>query len=165
MLSLNNIGAEKKMTRKKTKKGFIQTLDKNTLALKPIASIIRLEDLYILLDGKGRQISYAKLTGEEGKTVADADACTVEVIKTDSFINLSKGNYVRCAHVEAVEICNGQKRKGILIRGEGDAILSFLPISQSEIREKVADALHDALVSFEAGKFVQPDLNKILSTN
>lgn len=164
MLSLNNIGAEK-MTRKKTQKGFIQTLDKNTLALKPIASIIRLEDLYILLDGKGRQISYAKLTGEEGKTVADADACTVEVIKSDSFINLGKGNYVRCADVEAVELCNGRNHKGILVRGEGDAILGFLPISQSEIREKVADALHDALVSYEAGKFVQPDLNEILSTN
>lgn len=153
------------MTRKKTKKGFIQTLDKNTLAMKPIASIIRLEDLYILLDAKGRQISYAKLTGEEGKTLADADACTVEVIKTDSFINLGKGNYVRCADVEAVELCNGRDHKGILVRGEGDAILGFLPIPQSEIREKVADALHDALVSFEAGKFAQPDLNKILSTN
>ncbi|EOB6678768.1 hypothetical protein [Vibrio vulnificus] len=153
------------MTRKKTKKGVILTLDKNTLAFKQIASIIRLEDLYILLDGKGRQISYAKLTGEEGKTVADADACTVEVIKTDSFINLGKGNYVRCADVEAVELCNGRDHKGILVRGEGDAILGFLPIPQSEIREKVADALHDALVSFEAGKFAQPDLNKILSTN
>ena len=164
MLSLNNIGTEK-MTRKKTKRGHIHTLDKNTLVCKQIASMIRLKDLFILLDAKGRQISYANLTGEEGKTVADADACTVEVIKTDSFINLSKGNYVRWAHVEAVEICDGQKRKGILIRGEGDAILSFLPISQSEIREKVADALHDALVSFEAGKFAQPDLNKILSIN
>ncbi|TQP34868.1 hypothetical protein [Vibrio cholerae] len=153
------------MTRKKTNKGFIQTLDGNTLAMKLIASIIRLEDLCILLDGKGRQVSYAKLTDQEGKTVSDADACTDEVIKSDSFINLGKGNHVRCADVEAVELCNGQKRKGILIRGEGDAILSFLPISQSEIREKVADALHDALVSFEAGKFVQPDLNKILSTN
>ena len=153
------------MTRKKTKKGFILTLDKNTLALKPIASIIRLEDLYILLDGKGRQISYTKLTEREGKTVSDADACTDEVIKSDSFINLGNGNHVRCADVEAVELCNGRDHKGILVRGEGDAILSFLPISQSEIREKVADALHDALVSFEAGKFVQPDLNKILSTN
>ncbi len=164
MLSLNHIGTEK-MTRKKTKKGVIQTLDKNTLALKPIASIIRLEDLYILLDGKGRQISYAKLTGEEGKTVADADACTVEVIKSDSFINLGKGNHVRCSTIEAVETCNGRDHKGILIRGEGDAILSFLPISQLEAREKVADALHDALVSYEAGKFVQPDLTKILSTH
>lgn len=164
MLSLNNIGTEK-MTRKKTKRGHIHTLDKNTLVCKQIASMIRLKDLFILLDAKGRQISYANLTGEEGKTVADADVCTVEVIKTGSFINLGKGNYVRCANVEAVEVCNGQKRKGILIRGEGDAILSFLPISQSEIREKVADALHDALVSYEAGKFVQPDLNEILSTH
>ncbi|MDW1751168.1 hypothetical protein R7P07_22775 [Vibrio sp. Vb2133] len=153
------------MTRKKTQKELILTLDKHTLVCKQIASMIRLKDLFILLDAKGRQISHAKLTGEEGKTVADANACTVEVIKTDSFINLSKGNYVRCAHVEAVEICNGQKRKGILIRGEGDAILSFLPISKSEIREKVADALHDALVSYEAGKFVQPDLTEILSTH
>ncbi|ELI1840990.1 hypothetical protein NB554_23450 [Vibrio alginolyticus] len=151
------------MTRKKTNKGFIKTLDGNTLAMKLIASIIRLEDLCILLDGKGRQVSYAKLTDQEGKTVSDADACTDEVIKSDSFINLSKGNHVRCADVEAVELCNGQKRKGILIRGEGDAILSFLPISQSEIREKVADALHDALVSFEAGKFSQPDLAAIFN--
>lgn len=153
------------MTRKTKKKGFILTLDKHTLALKLIASIIRLQNLYILLDGKGRQVSYAKLTGEEGKTVADADACTQEIIKSDSFIELGNGNHVRCSTIEAVETCNGREHKGILIRGEGDAILSFLPIPQSEIREKVADALHDALVSFEAGKFVQPDLNEILSTN
>ncbi|AVF75863.1 hypothetical protein QNE65_002882 [Vibrio alginolyticus] len=153
------------MTRKTKKKGFIQAPDGSSFAMKVIASIIRLEDLFILLDAKGRQISYTKLSEKEGKTVADVDACTVEVIKTDSFINLGKGNYVRCADVEAVEVCNGQKRKGILIRGEGDAILSFLPIPQSEIREKVADALHDALVSYEAGKFAQPDLNKILSIN
>jgi len=165
VLSSKQLNKGEKMTRKTKKKGFILTLDKHTLALKLIASIIRLQNLYILLDSKGRQVSYAKLTGEEGKTVADADVCTVEVIKTGSFINLGKGNYVRCANVEAVEVCNGQKRKGILIRGEGDAILSFLPISQSEIREKVADALHDALVSYEAGKFVQPDLNEILSTH
>lgn len=153
------------MTRKKTKKEFIQTLDGHTLTMKPIASIIRLKDLYILLDCKGRQISYVKLTGEEGKTVADADVCTQEIIKSDSFINLGNGNHIRCSSIEAIELCNGQKRKGILIRGEGDAILVFLPIPQSEIREKVADALHDALVSFEAGKFVQPDLTKILSTH
>ncbi|EMD1178364.1 hypothetical protein VP758_004977 [Vibrio harveyi] len=153
------------MTRKKSKKGFIQTLDGHTLALKIVASIIRLEDLYILLDGKGRQISYAKLMEKEGKTVADADACTDEVIDSDSFINLGNGNYVRCSNVEAVEICNGRDHKGILIRGEGDAILGFLPITQSETREKAADALHDALVSFEAGKFVNPDLTKILSTH
>ncbi|WP_050919458.1 hypothetical protein [Vibrio campbellii] len=153
------------MTHKKSKKGFIQTLDGHTLALKLIASIIRLENLYILLDGKGRQISYAKLTEKEGKTVAVADACTDEVIDSDSFINLGNGNYVRCSNVEAVEICNGRDHKGILIRGEGDAILGFLPITQSEAREKVADALHDALVSYEAGKFVNPDLTKILSTH
>ncbi|WP_101961054.1 hypothetical protein [Vibrio harveyi] len=153
------------MTHKKSKKGFIQTLDGHTLALKLIASIIRLENLYILLDGKGRQISYAKLTEKEGKTVAVADACTDEVIDSDSFINLGNGNYVRCSNVEAVEICNGRDHKGILIRGEGDAILGFLPITQLEAREKVADALHDALVSYEAGKFVNPDLTKILSTH
>ncbi|EPO5781022.1 hypothetical protein ACUCAK_003444 [Vibrio harveyi] len=153
------------MAHKKSKKGFIQTLDGHTLALKLIASIIRLENLYILLDGKGRQISYAKLTEKEGKTVAVADACTDEVIESDSFINLGNGNYVRCSNVEAVEICNGRDHKGILIRGEGDAILGFLPITQSEAREKVADALHDALVSYEAGKFVNPDLTKILSTH
>ncbi|WP_241905385.1 hypothetical protein [Vibrio splendidus] len=141
------------------------TLDKHTLALKLIASIIRLKDLYILLDGKGRQISYVKLTGEEGKAVADADVCTQEIIKSDSFIELGNGNHVRCSTIEAVETCNGREHKGILIRGEGDAILNFLPIPQSEIREKVADALHDALVSYEAGKFVQPDLTKILSTH
>ncbi|MFW1317584.1 hypothetical protein ACEWBY_20370 [Vibrio parahaemolyticus] len=153
------------MTRKTKKKGFILTLDKHTLALKLIASIIRLQNLYILLDSKGRQVSYAKLTGEEGKTLADADACTDEVINSDSFINLGKGNHVRCSTIEAVETCNGQDHKGILIRGEGDAILSFLPISQLEAREKVAEALHDALVSYEAGKFSQPDLTKILSTH
>ncbi|HFQ5327925.1 TPA: hypothetical protein ACGUOR_003904 [Vibrio vulnificus] len=153
------------MTRKTKKKGVILTLDKHTLALKLIASIIRLKDLYILLDGKGRQISYVKLTGEEGKTVADADACTAEVVKSDNFIELGNGNHVRCSTIEAVETCNGREHKGILIRGEGDVILGFLPISQSEIREKVADALHDALVSYEAGKFVQPDLNEILSTH
>lgn len=154
-----------KMTRKKTNKGFTKTLDGNTLAMRVIASIIRLKGLQILLDGKGRQISYAKLSDQEGKTVSDADACTDEVIKSDSFINLGKGNHVRCSAIEAVEACNGLKHKGILIRGEGDAILSFLPISQLEAREKVADALYDALVSFEAGKFVQLDLNEILSTN
>lgn len=153
------------MTCKTKKKGFIQSLDGNTLALKLIASIIRLEDLCILLDGKGRQISYAKLSDQEGKTVSDADACIDEVIESDSFINLGKGNHVRCSTIEAVETCNGRDHKGILIRGQDDAILSFLPISQLETREKAADALHDALVSFEAGKFVQPDLNEILSTN
>ncbi|RZQ28340.1 hypothetical protein [Vibrio vulnificus] len=151
------------MTRKTKKKGFIQTLDGHTLAMKLIASIVRLEDLYILLDGKGRQVSYAKLSDKEGRTVADA--CTDEVINSDNFINLGNGNYVRCGDVEAVELCNGRDHKGILVRGEGDAILGFLPIPQSEIREKVADALHDALVSFEAGKFAQPDLTKILSTH
>ena len=153
------------MTRKTKKNGFTQILDGNTIAMKLIASIIRLEDLYILLDGKGRQISYAKLTGEEGKTVGDADVCTQEIIKSDSFIELGNGNHVRCSTIEAVETCNGREHKGILIRGEGDAILSFLPIPQSEIREKIADALHDALVSYEAGKFVQPDLTEILSTH
>tara|TARA_Y100000588_G_scaffold317775_1_gene347025 strand:+ start:941 stop:1402 length:462 start_codon:yes stop_codon:yes gene_type:complete len=153
------------MTRKTKKNGFTQILDGNTIAMKLIASIIRLEDLYILLDGKGRQISYAKLTGEEGKTVGDADVCTQEIIKSDSFIELGNGNHVRCSTIEAVETCNGREHKGILIRGEGDAILNFLPISQSETREKVAGALHDALVSYEAGKFVQPDLTEILSTH
>ncbi|MEC7310504.1 hypothetical protein [Vibrio crassostreae] len=151
------------MTRKTKKKGFILTLDKHTLALKLIASIIRLQNLYILLDGKGRQVSYAKLTGEEGKTVADADICTQEIIKSDSFIELGNGNHVRCSTIEAVETCNGREHKGILIRGEGDAILNFLPIPQSEIREKVADALHDALVSYESGKFSQPDLAAIFN--
>ncbi|MCC5519518.1 hypothetical protein BCT65_021010 [Vibrio splendidus] len=153
------------MTRKKTKKGFILTLDKHTLALKLIASIIRLEDLYILLDGKGRQISYTKLTEGEGKTVADADVCTQEIIKSDSFIELGNGNHIRCSSIEAIELCHGQKHKGILVRGENDAILGFLPIPQSEIREKVGDDLHEALVSYEVGKFVQPDLTEILSTN
>ncbi|MGO2320621.1 MAG: hypothetical protein ACTH6O_16915 [Vibrio toranzoniae] len=153
------------MTRKTKKNGFTQILDGNTLAMKLIASIIRLEDLYILLDGKGRQISYAKLTEKEGKTVADADACTAEVVKSDNFIGLGNGNHIRCSSIEAIELCNGQKHTGILVRGENDAILGFLPIPQSEIRENVADALHDALVSFEAGKFVQPDLTKILSTH
>lgn len=153
------------MTRKTKRKGFTQSLDGNTLAMKLIASIIRLEDLYILLDGKGRQISYAKLTEKEGKTIADADACTEEIIKSDSFIRAANGNYFRCCAIGAVEICNGREHKGILIRGEGDAILGFLPISKSENREKVADALHDALVSYEAGKFVQPDLTEILSTH
>ncbi|HHG3077869.1 TPA: hypothetical protein ACPVXB_003203 [Vibrio parahaemolyticus] len=153
------------MTRKTKRKGFIQTLDGNTLAMKLIASIIRLEDLIIFLEGKGRQVSYAKLSDKEGRTVADADACTDEVINSDSFINLGKGNHVRCSTIEAVETCNGQDHKGILIRGEGDAILSFLPISQLEAREKVVEALHDALVSYEAGKFVQPDLTQILSTH
>ncbi len=153
------------MTRKTKKKGFIQAPDGSSFAMKVIASIIRLENLFILLDAKGRQISYTKLSEKEGRTVADADACTDEVINSDSFINLGKGNHVRCSTIEAVETCNGRDHKGILSRGEGDAILGFLPISQSEIREKVADALHDALVSYEAGKFVQPDLNEILSTH
>ena len=90
---------------------------------------------------------------------------TAEVVKSDNFIGLGNGNYFRCSNIEAVEICNGRDHKGILVRGESDAILGFLPIPQSEIREKVADALHDALVSFETGKFVQPDLTKILSTH
>jgi len=153
------------MTRKTKKKWFIQTLDGNSLAVKVVASIIHLEDLYILLDGKGRQVSYTKFSDKEGKTVADADACTAEVVKSDNFIELGNGNHVRCSTIEAVETCNGREHKGILIRGEGDAILNFLPISQSEIREKVADALHDALVSYEEGKFSQPDLNEILSIN
>ena len=151
------------MTRKTKKKGFIQAPDGSSFAMKVIASIIRLEDLFILLDAKGRQISYTKLSEKEGRTVADADACTDEVINSDSFINLGKGNHVRCSTIEAVETCNGRDHKGILIRGEGDAILSFLPISQSEIREKVAGALHDALVSYEAGKFSQPDLAAIFN--
>lgn len=151
------------MTRKTKKKGFILTLDKHTLALKLIASIIRLQNLYILLDSKGRQISYAKLTGNAGTTDVDADVCTQEIIKSDSFIELGNGNHVRCSTIEAVETCNGREHKGILIRGEGDAILSFLPIPESETREKVAGALHDALVSYEADKFSQPDLAAIFN--
>ena len=88
------------MARKTQKKGFIQTLDGNTLAMKLIASVIRLEDLIIFLEGKGRQVSYAKLSDKEGRTVADADACTDEVINSDSFINLGKGNHVRCSTIE-----------------------------------------------------------------
>lgn len=151
------------MTRKIKKKGFILTLDKHTLALKLIASIIRLQNLYILLDSKGRQISYAKLTGNAGTTDVDADVCTQEIIKSDSFIELGNGNHVRCSTIEAVETCNGREHKGILIRGGGDAILSFLPIPESETREKVAGTLHDALVSYEAGKFSQPDLAAIFN--
>lgn len=163
VLSSKQLNKGEKMTRKTKKKGFIQAPDGSSFAMKVIASIIRLEDLFILLDAKGRQISYTKLSEKEGRTVADADACTDEVINSDSFINLGKGNHVRCSTIEAVETCNGRAHKGILIRGEGDAILSFLPIPESETREKVAGALHDALVSYEAGKFVLPDLAAIFN--
>ncbi|MGP1391870.1 MAG: hypothetical protein ACTS2B_19490 [Vibrio diabolicus] len=156
------------MARTVKKRGFIQTLDGNSMAMKLIASIIRLEDLFILLDGKGRQISYAKLSEKEGKTEADADACIAEIAEADKkepFVLLGDGNAIRCSAIEAIEQHDGRDYRGLIFRGEGDSILSFLPVSSADTREKVASALHDALESYEAGKFSQPNLTEILSTN
>ena len=156
------------MATKKLKKGFIETPDKQSFASKGIASIIRQEDLYILLNKQGRQISYSKLSDVEGKTCVDADACTAQIIdadKKDSMLSVGDRNYVRCSAVEAIENHRGRDYSGLIIRGENDSILAYLEIRSAEVRGKVAEKLHVALEAYIDGKFKQPDLTEYLSTN
>ncbi|MEK2122030.1 hypothetical protein WOC09_20415 [Vibrio parahaemolyticus] len=153
-------------TSKKMKRGFTETLDKHSIENNRIVSIIRLEELFIFLNKNGLTISYTKLDqNKEGKTPEDADLCTerlLEASKANPFFNLGGGNYVRCSTIEAIENINGKDYKGIIIRGEGDAILSFLPVPLAEKRNLAVSKLHAAMESFEAGKFVEPELADIL---
>jgi hypothetical protein len=149
-------------TTKKTKRGFVETLDKHSLAIKIIASIIRLDGLYILLDKNGRTISYTKLNpDDDGKTPSDADELTKTIVdgsNTVPLLNLGNGNYVRCSSIEAIENHSGSDLKGLIFRSEGDAILAFLSIRKAEVRDLAVSKFHAALESFESGQFVQPDL-------
>ncbi|CAE6879507.1 hypothetical protein ACOMICROBIO_NCLOACGD_00161 [Vibrio sp. B1ASS3] len=151
---------------KKIKRGFTETLDKKSIENNRIVSIIRLDGLFIFLDKKGLTISYTKLNqDQEGKTSNDADQCTealLETSKVNPFFNLGKNTHVRPSAIEAIESINGKDYKGIIIRGEEDAILSFLPVPLAEKRDLAVTQLHAAMESFEAGKFVQPDLAGIL---
>lgn len=153
-------------TTKKTERGFIETLDKHSLAIKLIASIIRLDELFILLDKSGRTISYTKLKlDEDGKTSFDADECTKAIIngsKTDPLLNLGNGNYVRCSLIQAIENHSGSDLKGLIFRSEGGAILAFLSIRTAEVRDLAVSKFHAAIESYEMGKFSQPDLTEIL---
>lgn len=156
------------MATKKQKKGFIETPDKQSLAIKLIASIISIDDLYILVDKSGRQRSYTKLTDDDGKTLIDADDCTQQIVasdKNDPMIYLRKNNLVRCSAVEAIENHRGRDYSGLIIRGEADSILAYLEIRSAEVRDKVAEKLHAALESYIVGKFEQPDLTEFLSIN
>ncbi|ATI46745.1 TPA: hypothetical protein KDZ97_005022 [Vibrio parahaemolyticus] len=149
-------------TAKKDKRGYVETLDKNLIAVSRIGSAILVDERFILLDKKGQTISYTELKpDEDGKTPADADICTQKIIdasKADPLLQLGRGNYVRCSAIEAVENHSGSDYKGLLFRGEGDAILAFLAISTAEKRDLAVSKLHVAMESFEAGKFEQPDL-------
>lgn len=147
---------------KKKQGGLIETPDKNLIDPNRIVSVIRLGQLFILLDKKGRSVSYTELDADkQGKTRADADDCTSKIIessKTNPFLSLGNGSYVRCSAIEAIENSSGPEYKGLIIRGEGDAILAFLAISTAEKRDLAVSKLHAALESYESGKFIQPDL-------
>ncbi len=147
---------------KKKQRGFVETLDKNLVDPNRVDSVIRLDKLFILLDRKGCSVSYTELNSDkQGKGEADADDCTSKIIessKTNPFLNLGSGNYVRCSSIEAIENHKGGEYKGLIIRGEGDAILAFLAISTAEKRDLAVSKLHSALETYESGKFEQPDL-------
>ena len=151
---------------KKNQRGLIETPDKNLIDPNRIVSVIRLGQLFILLDKKGRSVSYLELNADkQGKTGTDADDCTSKIIessKTNPFLNFGNGNYVRCSAIEVIENSSGPEYKGLIIRGEGDAILAFLAISTADKRDLAVSKLHAALESYESGKFIQPDLAGIL---
>ncbi|MEJ3626223.1 hypothetical protein [Vibrio vulnificus] len=147
---------------KKNQRGLIETPDKNLIDPNRIVSVVRLGQLFILLDKKGRAISFTEINADkQGKTGADADDCTSKIIessKTNPFLSFGNGNYVRCSAIETIENSSGPEYKGLIIRGEGDAILAFLAISIAEKRDLAVSKLHAALESYESGKFIQPDL-------
>ncbi|WP_407559613.1 hypothetical protein [Vibrio parahaemolyticus] len=147
---------------KKNQRGLIEMPDKNIIDPNRIVSVVRLGQLFILLDKKGRSVSYTELNADkQGKTGADADDCTSKIIessKTNPFMSFGNGNYVRCSAIEAIENSSGPEYKGLIIRGEGDAILAFLAISTAEKRDLAVSKLHAARESYEHGKFMQPDL-------
>ncbi|MGL0822225.1 hypothetical protein [Vibrio vulnificus] len=151
---------------KKNQRGLIETPDKNLIDPSRIDSVIRLEKFFILLDKKGRAVSYTELNADKkGKTGTDADDCTSKIIessKTNPFLSFGNGNYVRCSAIEAIENSSGLDHKGLIIRGEGDAILAFLAITTAEKRELAVSKLHAAIESYESSKFIQPDLAGIL---
>ncbi|WP_028115859.1 hypothetical protein [Ferrimonas senticii] len=145
------------MTKKKGKTIMV-TPDKQTIATKLIASIICLEDLYVLLNKKGRTLSYTRLTDKEGKTKADADACTQDICDSNVMMNLGNSCWVDSGAIEAIENHNGKEFKGLIFRGEDDAILNYLTVESTEARDELALKFNAALESYYAGKFQQPEL-------
>lgn len=145
----------------------IKTLGGNSVAIKLLASILRIGDIIALYDKKGRQIDYAKICDKQGRTEEDAIAL-IEMVKDyckkmkDPMFQLLNGNFVKCSAIEAVEQHSGRDHKGIVVRGEEDTILDFIEIPAAEARELVANILHDALEAYAAGKFTQPDWAEIL---
>ncbi|NIY84589.1 hypothetical protein [Vibrio hepatarius] len=154
-------------TAKKNQRGYVETPDSNLIAVSRTVSVIRVDERFILLDKKGQSISYTELKlDEEGKTPTDADICTQKIVdasKADPLLHLGRGNYVRCSAIEAVENHSGSDYKGLLFRGEGDAILAFLAVPTGEVREQVVSQIHAAIESYQSGKFVQPDLTEIFN--
>ncbi len=154
-------------TAKKNQHGYVETPDSNLIAVSRVSSAVRVDERFILLDKKGQTISYTELQPDkEGKTPVDADICTQKIIdasKGDPLLQLGRGNYVRCSAIEAIENSCGPEYKGLIIRGEGDAILAFLAISTAEKRDLAVSKLHAALESYENGKFEQPDLAGIFN--
>jgi len=154
--------------KKENLNGKIKTPDGHTLTMSLIASIISLEKMLILLDKNGRQRSYTKLTGEKGKTQEDANDVIETILtfsKKDPMLDLGNGNYVRCSDVESIHNHRGRDFNGLVISGSEDVTLAFLQIDSTDIRVQVAGKLDESLKSYEAGKFVQPDLSEFLSTN
>lgn len=146
----------------------IKTLGGNSVAIKLLASILRIGDIIALYDKKGRQLDYAKVGDKQGRTEEDAKAF-IETVKDyckkmkDPMLQLLNGNFVKCSAIEAVEQHSGRDHKGIVIRSEGDAILDFIEIPVAEARERVVNVLHDTLEAYAAGKFTQPDWKEILN--
>ncbi|EMW0565237.1 TPA: hypothetical protein NKU94_003653 [Vibrio parahaemolyticus] len=154
---------------RKTSKGLIKFLDGSTIKYTDIAAVIRKDKHLMALNVQGRQIGYVELSEKDGRTPADADSWIAEVISSiqkDSFIALDDGgSFIRCSAVHAVENHSGRDYRGLIFRGFEDVILSFLPVSASDMREKAANIVNEVLVSFEAGKPMQTDLTEILLTN
>lgn len=149
------------------KNTHIKTINGDSIAIKLIFSIVPREQLLVLLDKKGRQLNSSKIDGDNDKSSAVVDALIETVTKAasrvkDPFVPLPNGDLVRISAIEAVQNHKGRDFKGLLIRGEDDSILSFLDIPEVEVREKVANALHDVIESLGKGKFIQPDWAVIL---
>nr|WP_321381593.1 hypothetical protein [uncultured Vibrio sp.] len=149
---------------KPKKEQLIRLLNGSSIASKLLASIIRLDDLLVLLNAKGHQIGHFKLSNDtEGKTPKDADELVSEITESgekakDPFISDGHGGGFRCSTIQSIEEHDGRDFQGVIVRGLEDAVLGFIPVTSPEVREKAAIALGDALESWTMGKLVQPNL-------
>ena len=158
------------MARQK-KEQLFKLLNGGAVATDKVASSIRMDGLLVLLNPKGHQISYTKLDeGVEGKTELDADVSVSELYQLgdkakNPFIQFGNGSGVRCAAITAIEEHIGRDYQGVIVRGDDDAVLAFLPVSSAENVENIATTLHEAHESYIVGKFVQPNLADFLKVS